>query len=401
MMDSPPPSPGRERAPGVAYSRLMAASAVGMIVFGASVAIPSVCLETIGSEFGLNFEQRGLLTTARMGALLASLLAVGYLGDRLGKRHFLFWGSVLIAAGQTATARAAGYVTLLGANAVSGLGKGVMEALVNPLVAQLNPHRSARVLNIINGLFSVGLVLAALTTGEVLQAGASWRLPFWLWAAPAFVCAGLFLTRRYPAVQAAHREPGHVRRFLSDPLFWPLFVAMILGGGCEAGLTSWGPNFVEHELGASARGGAWSMVLFGAFMAAGRFTGSGLVALVTPLRLMTASAAACALATVGLCFVGSLWGAWVLFALGGLFVACFWPTILAVASDNIATGSASLFAVLAAGGIAGCVVFPWAIGALADAFGLRSGVLLLPGSMLVQVVVLAAASRMIARRGSR
>ncbi|MFQ5811056.1 MAG: sugar MFS transporter, partial [Armatimonadota bacterium] len=398
MTDSQAPNGDLEGASNVAYARLMAASAVGMIAFGASVAIPSVCLEAIGREFGLNFEQRGLLTTARMGALLASLLTVGYLGDRLGKRHFLFWGGVLIAAGQAATARAARYGALLGGNAVSGLGKGVMEALVNPLVAQLNPHRSARVLNIINGLFSVGLVLAALTTGEVLQAGKSWRVSFWLWVPPALVCAGLYVTRRYPAIGAAQREAGHPRRFLRDPLFWPLLVGMALGGGCEAGLTSWGPNFVEHELGASARSGAWAMVLFGTFMAAGRFTGSGLVARLTPPRMMMASAAACGLTTVGLCFVEDLWGAWALFALGGLFVACFWPTILAVASDNIATGSAALFAALAAGGIGGCVVFPWAIGALGDAFGLRGGIILLPASMVVQVVVLAAASRMIARR---
>jgi len=307
---------------------------------------------------------------------------------------------VLIAVSQAAAARAAGYAALLRAYAAAGVGKGPLEALVNPLVAQLNPHTSARVLNIINGLFSVGLVVAALTTGEILEAGGGWRLPFWLWVPPALVCAGLYLTRRYPAVGAAQREVGRPRRFLADPLFWPLLIGMILGGGCEAGLTAWGPNFVEHELGASARSGAWAMALFGAFMAAGRFASSGLFALATPLRLMTASAVACALATLGLCFVEGLWGAWVLFALGGLSVACFWPTLLAVASDNIATGSASLFALLAAAGIAGCVVFPWAIGALGDAFGLRGGVVLLPVSMVMQVAVLAAASRIIARRGA-
>jgi fucose permease len=113
---------------------------------------------------------------------------------------------------------------------------------------------------------------------------------------------------------------------------------------------------------------------------------------------MTASALACALVTLGLHSVDSLWGAWALFALGGLFVACFWPTILAVASDHIAAGSASLFALLAAAGITGCVIFPWAIGALGDAFGLRGGLLLLPGSMVLQVVVLVATSRTIDRR---
>jgi len=377
----------------------MIASGGAMIVFGAGMAITSVCLDAIGREFGLNFEQRGLLTTARMAALMVSLLVVGYLGDRLGKRGFLFWGLVLIAGSQAAIARAAGYAALLGAHVISGLGKGVMEALVNPLVAQLNPRSSARALNIANGLFSVGLVLAALSTGEILQAGGSWRLPFWLWVPPVLVCAGLYLTRRYPAVQAADLQGSDLQRFVSDPLFWLLFLAMILGGGCEAGLTTWGPNFVAEELGASARSGAWTITLYGAFMAAGRFASGGLVALVTPLRLMTASAAACALATLGLGCVESLWGAWTLFALGGLFVACFWPTLLAVASDHIATGSASLFALLAAAGITGCVIFPWGIGALGDACGLRAGVLLLPASMVAQVVVLGAVARMIARRG--
>jgi len=399
MTDHPTGGNDASPAPDVAHFRLMAASALAMIVFGAGVAIPSVCLETIGREFGLNFEQRGLLTTARMAALMASLLAVGYLGERGGWRHFLFWGLVLIGGSQAAIARATGYAALLGAQAVAGLGKGAMEALVNPLVARLSPRGPARALNVINGLFSVGLVLAALTTGEILEGSGSWRLAFWLWVPPAFLCAGLYLTRRYPAAPVTHGETGRLRRFLADPLFWLLFVGMVLGGGCEAGLTSWAPNFVEYELRASARSGAGSIALYGAFMAAGRFASAALVARVTPVRLMTASAAACALVTLGLYSVESLWGAWALFALGGLFVACFWPTILAVASDNIAAGSASLFALLAAAGIAGCVIFPWAIGALGDAFGLRGGLLLLPGSMVLQVLVLAATSRSIARRG--
>lgn len=401
MSDAAGPGTDVEHDPAVARLRLMLACAFAMVIFGAGIAVPSVCLEAIGREFHLNFEQRGLLTTVRMATLLASLLLTGYLGERFGKRHFLFWGLLVIAASQAVAARAAGYIPLLGAQAVSGVGKGAMEALVNPLVAQLSPQRSARALNFINGLFSVGLVFAAVATGEILQAGGSWRLPFWLWVPPALACAVLYLTRRYPQADVADAASGSRRRFLADPLFWVLFVGMVLGGGCEAGLVSWGPNFAEHELGVSARGGARTIALCGAFMAAGRFTSGGLVTLVTPLRLMTISAAACALTTLGLGFVQGAWSVWTLFALGGLFVACFWPTILAVASDNIAAGSTSLFALLAAAGIIGCVIVPWGIGALGDAFGLRSGILLLPGSMVLQVIVLQAASRMIARRGSR
>ena len=100
-----------------------------------------------------------------------------------------------------------------------------------------------------------------------------------------------------------------------------------------------------------------------------------------------------AAATLGLVFVPGLWGAWVLFALGGLFVACFWPSLLAVASDHICIGSMSLFSLLAAAGVSGCVVVPWAIGALGDIFGLRTGMLVLPTAMGMLIVMLLVASR--------
>ena len=172
---------------------------------------------------------------------------------------------------------------------------------------------------------------------------------------------------------------------------------MVLGGGCEAGLTSWAPNFTAKVLGASPRAGAWATILYGSGMAVGRFASGYLVVRVRPLRLMMLSAVCCAAATLGLTFVSALWGAWSLFALGGLFVACFWPTLLSVASDHIATGSTSLFSLLAAAGVSGCVIVPWAIGRLADAFDLRTAVLIHPALMVLLIAVLVVAMRLIGR----
>ena len=380
----------------VAYRRLMAASVLCMIMFGAVQVLPAVALEALGEDLGLNFEQRGLIFSLRIAAAIPILLLIGHYAERPYKRHILFWGLVAIAAGQAMVAMAPGYGPLLGAMLVSGLGLGVVEAVVNPLVAQLHPTRSAWALNTANGAFSLGLVLGALSTGELLQAAHGWRLAFWLWLLLPVVCAVLYMTPRYPPPSpesdSLHVRPD-VRGFLVNPLFWLLSVAMVLGGGCEAGLTSWAPNFVAEELGASARGGAWATILYGTSMAIGRFGSGALVGRVTPLRMMLGSALLCGAATLGLAFVPGLWGAWVLFALGGLFVASFWPTLLAVASDHICAGSMSLFSLLAAAGISGCVVVPWAIGALGDIFGLRTGVLVLPLSMALLIVMLLVASR--------
>ena len=405
MPEVPPTEAPAQAASPVAYLRLMSASVLCMILFGAVLVVLPVCLDTLGEELRINLEARGLLTSVRMAALIASLLVIGRVGEGSHKRRYLFWGLMAIGLSQAWAALAGSYGVLMAAMVLSGLGKGAVEALVNPLVAQLHPRNSARALNLINGVFSLGLVTGALSAGQLLQTGHSWRVPFWLWVLPPMVCAVMFYTRRYPRASvadvgaagcAANGSSGlegqpalsSVRRFLRLPLFWLLVVAMVMGGGCEAGLTAWAPNFAQKVLGASALGGAWTTAFYGAAMALGRFASGIFVARLGAVRLMLVSGAACALATLALTFVPSVNAAYVAFALGGLFVACLWPTLLSVASDHISTGSTSLFSLLAASGVGGCVVFPWAIGRLGDAFDLRLAVLVLPLSMVVLLVML-------------
>lgn len=416
--------------PPVAYTRLMVASVLCMIMFGAVLAVPPVCFETLGRDLHINLEARGLLLSVRMGALLVSLLIIGAVGEGRYKRYYLFFGLMAIGLAQAWGATADGYRILLGAMVLSGLGKGAVEALVNPLVAQLHPVNCARPLNLINGVFSVGLVFGALSTGHLLEQGYSWRVPFWIWVLPPMICAVLYFTRQYPRLSAAGSppqadeipapaggprpaapdtpclttaalpSPQGLRYFLSLPLFWVLIVAMFMGGGAEAGLTSWAPNFAQKELGASALAGAWTTAFYGAAMALGRFGSGAIVIRLTPVRLMAISAVLCAVATLGLTFVSHMTGAYILFALGGLFVACFWPTLLSVASDHISTGSMPLFSLMAAAGVSGCVVFPWAIGRLGDLLGLRLGVLVLPASMLVLLVMLGFMANLTRARGA-
>jgi fucose permease len=375
----------------VAYRRLMVASVVCMLMFGAVQVLPAVALDVLGEDLGLNFEQRGRLFSIRIAAALPALLLIGHFAERPFKRHVLSWGLIAIALGQMLIALASNYAWLLCAVVISGIGLGVVEAIVNPLLVQLHPTRSAWALNIINAVFALGLVVGALSTGELLQAGFGWRLTFWLWMIPTLLAAILYLTPHYPAPSptsdSRHVRPD-VRSFAANPLFWMLAVAMVFGGGCESGLTSWAPNFVVEELGASARGGAWATILYGSFMAIGRFGIGSIAGGVSPLRIMLVSAIFCGAATLGLAFAPGLWAAWLLFGLGGLFVSCFWPTLLAVGSDQICVGSMSLLSLLGTAGIIGSVVVPWVIGALGDAVGLRAGILVLPASMVLLIVTL-------------
>jgi fucose permease len=391
MADSPAVATTQSVRLPVAYTRLMAASVVCMIMFGAVQVMAGVALRSLGDELGIDLSQQGFILSLRLATLTACLLVVGHFAEGPRKRYIFFWGLVATAAGQVLIAYAPAYGPLIFAVLVSGIGFGIVEAILNPLVAQLNPTRTAWALNLLNGIFSLGLVVGAVTTGELIQRGYGWRLAFWLWMIPPLICAVLYLTPRYPApeVDSDDLSPKpDVRSFLRRPLFWLLVLGMIMAGGCESGLTLWAPSFCERALGASARNGAFATILYGTFMAIGRIGSGFAISRLGTMRLMGMSAVLCGVVTFGLVFVNTLWAAWALFAMGGLFVACFWPTILAIGSENIAPGSTSLFSLLGAAGVTGCFVFPWLIGALGDAFGLRHAVLVLPISMVLLIVVL-------------
>jgi fucose permease len=57
----------------------------------------------------------------------------------------------------------------------------------------------------------------------------------------------------------------------------------------------------------------------------------------------------------------------------GLAVSCLWPTILSVASHRYPDGGATMFAILAAAGNAGCFVMPWVVGVVAAGTALNVG----------------------------
>jgi FHS family L-fucose permease-like MFS transporter len=333
-----------------------------------------------------------------MTVLLLAILPIGHLSDSLGKARFLIGGLLLVAAGLGGTALAPSWGVLLVAQAVTGLGTAPLEALINPLIADLHPRSPARALNLVNAIFPLGMIGAALLSGEMLEAGSSWRATLALWAPALVVGAALFATRRYPRpVHEGGASAGI--GFVRLPLFWLLMAAMLIGGGCEAGMMVWGPSFLARELGATARAGAMTVVFFGASMALGRVASGALVGRMDPILLTIASAVLGALATAGLGAVGSASAAWVLFGLGGLFVACFWPTILAIAAERVRSGSMVMFSLLAVAGIAGFALFPWVIGAIGDAAGLRVAVGLLPASMAAQAVLLLVVHRLARRPG--
>lgn len=369
--------------------KLVLAGAGSMVVFGGCVGLVSIMLPEIGAHFGLDLAGRGLSASTQAAATLLTVIVSGMIADRFGRRLLLSLGAFAIFVGLVLAGVAPHYVLFLVGAGCFGIGGGIFDALVSPLVVQLYPRESEARLNAFHGCFSLGALLAALST-ILIYAGVSWQWAF-LGAAPiAFLVTGLFATSRYPPQAASHESFAAVRGSLRRRTFWVLSAAMFLTTGAEIGITTWVPNFLKDALRATPLQQAVAFSAFAGAMFAGRLTVAKVVRRAGAPWVLLGSALAGVFVVLAATFSNNVVATIVLFALAGLCQAGFWPTMLAYASKRLGDSSNTLFSLLAAFGIAGATVAPWFVGAMGDALeSLRAGFASLAGLLALSAAIFA------------
>ncbi|MFO7956136.1 MAG: MFS transporter [Candidatus Brocadiia bacterium] len=373
---------------------LTVAAWLSLIVFAVTSTLLSVSLRHIGTDFGAGYAQRGALSLVRAVVLAFSALIVGRAADWLGKKWFLSIGMAVTAFGLAWAGFSQSYWWLLAGMVFIAAGLGSLEALVSPLVAELQPEKVAPNMNLLHAFYPAGIVLTSPLVGGALDAGVAWQLPFGLAAAPALLVAALFATGRYPDAEKADRKrPMALGLILKNPRFWLLAVAMVLGAGCEGSLFYWTPNFIETEYGKAALVGAAGLMLYSGTMAVGRF-GMGIVTRFVSLnRMLVVLAAVGALASGALALVDSLPATLVLLGVAGLCVASFWPGTLSLAARDISVSSSTVYAMLAMAGIFGFGFAPYGVGLVGEWWGLRAGLWVVPCAFIGATVIFTMALR--------
>ena len=110
-----------------------------LIVFGAFITLISVSLNQMASELSLSLAQLGVLPFVRGIGLVATVLLLGFLASRFGKKPFVILGLFLVFLFGLSLVFARSYPVLLPLFALLGVGLGCIEALINPLTAELFP----------------------------------------------------------------------------------------------------------------------------------------------------------------------------------------------------------------------------------------------------------------------
>jgi predicted MFS family arabinose efflux permease len=339
------------------------------VLWGAWAAIVPAVEQGVGaSKAGLGLALLGV----GLGSLPATLL-VGPQVNRRGPRVMPVALTAL--AGAALLPAFAGSVpALFAALVVVGAASGAVDVSINAAAADYEAATRRRIMQLAHALFSVGVVVGAVTAGlarEFLDAG---RLEV-LAAVSLTLLAAAVVNRRQPAREPGAAPPARMRfrRF-----------AVVLGLVCgaaflvEGGIEAWSALFLERELDASPAVAALGPGAYALAMVIGRFSGQWLTDRVDDRVLLGGGAL---ISLVGLLLAAAAPGvpvALVAFFLGGAGVSVAAPVAFSAAGRGAAEAErGSAVATVTTIGYTGFLAGPPLTGAAAELVGLRAAFVIL------------------------
>jgi fucose permease len=356
--------------------RLFASACAGMFCFG-------IVLALLGTLFGLpEMRQRLALDDVRQGTLLALLYAgllistplVGPVIDALGHKIVLAVSSLMVTATFVGFMVAHSFPAAAAASLMLGLGGGGLNTSTNALTSDLYVDERGPRLNLLGMFFGVGALFIPLLTATISSRFTAAQI-----IAFAVVLAGacflLYLALPFPAPREGHgfslREALRVARYPGVLLF---AAVLFFESGNEAVIGGWTSTYIG-SLGATPQAATWILSGYWAGLMLGRLAAIPVLRHVGKFQLIFSCAVSAFLGYALLATTGSL----ALIAAGvlivGLAYSAIYPTALAMVGDRYARFAGSVFSLLFTLALCGGIVFPWSVGRVSHATGIRAAML--------------------------
>ncbi len=338
------------------------------------------------AEFGLTYAALGLLRGMFVGAMASLQIPAGLLAERLGAAAVLALGTALAGLGYCLAGASSGFVMLLGALLVGGLGASTQHPVASALVARaFAGPRSLRALGTYNFSGDLGKMTVPAVLSLMLLA-MSWRPALAiLGGAGLAMAAVIFLfTPRYdhgvaPAVSAAQKRevPPHQPR-----AFFVLLMIGVFDSAARMGFLLFLP-FVLKTKGASVQDIGLAMTLVFAGGAAGKlacaFVGARIGAIAT-VWLTESLTAAGILALLPLPLAAAL----ALLPLIGIALNGTSSVLYGSVPDLVAAdGRTRALGVFYTGTIGSSAIAPIVFGRVGDVFGITHTLFLVAAFALV------------------
>jgi len=389
--------------------RLFVASCISLVTTSMVFATRGAITGPMTEQFHISNEQIGLVYGASFWGFTVAIFICGLLVDMVGMRLVHVLSSLGYLAGLALVLLAPrpglepgatvegifshGGTTMLYAGFLAmGLSQGLVEGVINPLVATLYRDQKGKMLNVLHAWWPGGMIIGGLLCVALDRVDAPWQVKLGTLAVPSIAALAMALTTVYPQTERVQSNvsDAEMAREVFRPLFLLLLCTMFMTAAIELGPDQWFGKVMGDITGWKADGILFLCYTAG-LMFVLRFFFGGVVHRFSPFAVLTVCAV---LAGAGLFWLGSLPlpeagaradGATVAMAfiaatVFGIGKTYFWPTMLGVTSEQCPRGGALLLNLMGGcGNLATALILPF-MGSQLDKAG--------PGAALQSVSVL-------------
>lgn len=382
--------------------KLFVASCISIATASMVFAIRGDVAGPLSQSFHITNEQMGLVFSPAFWAFTIAIFISGNLVDIVGMRQLHIMSAVGFVAGVALVVLAphptapvvslfdhTGTTMLYAGFFMLGLSHGLVEGVINPLMASLFPDEKTRRITSVHAWWPAGLIIGGLLAVALGNLGIAWQFKLSLILVPAVVYLVMALSLNYPKTERvmSNVSTGDMWKQATRPLFLVLWVCMWMTAAIEMGPDQWFPRVMGEivpQLSPEAGSGVLFLVYTGGLMFVLRMWGSN-VTHKSPVVTMVVSSL---LSAIGLYWLGALDSnssaivaltAATLFGIGKTFL---WPTMIGITAEQFPRGGALLLSLMGGTGLLSVAIVLPIMGARMDQYG--------PGAALQMVAALGA-----------
>jgi len=381
-------------------SMLFITSCVSLVTTAMVFAVRGDIEPAMRDAFQLTAGQMGLIWSPAFWAFTVAIFISGALVDLVGMRtlHILsglgyLVGVALVLLAPHSTAPVAsifdttGTTLLYAGFFIMGLSQGLVEGVINPLIATIYSHEKTRRLNRLHAWWPGGMIIGGLLAYALTSFGAPWQVKLSLILLPAIAYVLMAFSLEYPRTErvASNITTTDMWKEAGKPLFLLLFVCMWMTAAVELGPDQWFPSVMSSLTGLEG-------ILFLVYTAGLMFvirTYFAEVAHTSPIGTLLVCSI---LVAIGLFWLGSLqpgssavtaFAAATIFGVGKTYL---WPTMLGVTTEQFPKGGALLLGLMGGAGMLSVAAALPIMGARIDQYGPGAALRLIAGLGVILTV---------------
>jgi len=327
--------------------RLFVASCIALMTTAMVFSIRAAILDDLGAHFHVNKELVGIFAGKAFLGFAAAILIGGPLCDALGMRTLLGVAWLLHISGVLLTIFAPNYVVLELATFVVGLGNGLVDGVINPLIATVYPDEKTHRLNMLHAWWPGGLIIGGLAAYALTELGLGWQIKMATILIPAIVYGWMIVEQKFPATErvASGVSAREMFREALRPMFLLLAFCMVLTAATELAPNQWMESVLKNI---AHTPGILVLVYISGLMFGMRYFAGPIARKVSPIGLMLSCSALSGIGLFALSYAHDAVTAFAAATVFGIGVCCFWPTMLAITSEQFPRGGALLLGLMGA-----------------------------------------------------